>query len=361
MANRTVGGVINRPMLQPLTKGLQIFVNLRYWNNVGLVSAVMSSNGVVVGKMESTVGNGKSAAMALEPHTSVPGPPGGYAKNSSNTRPVPPTDGGTIAAAFIPAAAVGDTPTTFTGGAVDDHDILTGKAVNVSETPPPAQNFQFGDYTFTLKATDPETGAVQTGYQFQVPIILQISYDVAGLIAGTDTGTLSAFEPSLNIYDTTSHKWIPAKQTCPPPIQWDLIDHEHHMYEVAVCHLTQFAIFYQLRPVINLEEDFGFPILANASRALANILPHYHNWIIHRVNLARDAATGALVSQIVSLDARKSYDSDGYVAALNWFPTLVQTTNSLRRVATSVTWSSSLRLGLDRARSRASWHHLWLT
>ena len=49
------------------------------------------------------------------------------------------------------------------GGIVNDADIKAGRAVNVSAVPPPAQNFKFGNYSFTLKATDPATGGLQEG------------------------------------------------------------------------------------------------------------------------------------------------------------------------------------------------------
>ena len=54
-------------------------------------------------------------------------------------------------------------------------------------------------------------------------------YDVAGLISGKSSGLLSEWTPALNVYDTETHLWIPAKETCPPAQRYDKIDHEHHM------------------------------------------------------------------------------------------------------------------------------------
>ena len=68
-------------------------------------------------------------------------------------------------------------------------------------------------------------------------------------LADADNTEQSSFAPSLQLFDKSTQSWIPARESCPPETRWDEVDYDTRVYRVAVCHLTQFALFYQLRPV----------------------------------------------------------------------------------------------------------------
>ena len=125
---------------------------------------------------------------------------------------------------------------------------------------------------FTLKAKAAGSDTVEEGYKFDKPIVVSMlckcvntqcrvtslcgayTLSVPGgplLCGSTDSvksildgkSAATDWEPSLNIYDVTSGKWIPAKETCPPELQWDEIVHEERRYSVNVCHLTQVRVW----------------------------------------------------------------------------------------------------------------------
>ena len=140
--NATLNGVINRPFRRAPQEGDTVYANIRAINLVGLSSPLMSSNGVTIGKSEVTLNKESKSTISLD--TQYAQPKGNSSVNGAITEEPPKT----LAAVDFPAGAVSGEETTFTGGAVTPEDVASGNAINASETPPPAQNLKFGDYSY---------------------------------------------------------------------------------------------------------------------------------------------------------------------------------------------------------------------
>ena len=316
--NATLNGVVNRPFDREPRDGDVMFANIRAVNLVGLSSPLMSSNGIAIGKAEVNLDEGESSTISLDTQYAKPSGAGdGNETDAGEEEEEPPK---TLASVDFPAGAVGEAA-TFTGGAVTPQDIENGLAVNASETPPPAQNLKFGDYSFTLKAKKPG-GGVQEGYQFEKPIIISMLYSVQKILDGESAPT--DWEPSLTIYDVKTKEWIPAKLTCPPEKQWDEIIHAERRYSVAVCHLTQFALFFQKRPTAVLQEyaPDSMRVWTNFSTELARMVTvdavaSAGVEVVH-IPLTRHPVTGALSGISVHFDGSESFDIDGTVTDRLW-------------------------------------------
>ena len=340
-ANATIAGVMNRPFDREPEEGETLYANVRAINRVGLSSAVLSSDGVVLGKAEVTLDNTASSTIALD--TQLMEPDDGTDDGDGDGAPAKEPEK-TLAAVNFPAGAVGDgEDTTFVGGAVSEADIAAGLAVNASETDPPAQNLKFGDYSFTLKAKSKD-GGFDEGYGFEKPIIISMLYSVTSVLDGKSAP--EDWQPDLKLYDVATKAWISAKDSCPPDKRWDEIDHEARVYRVAICHLTQFGLFFQQRPVATLAPPAGSltgPILSNTSAALQRLGGDHASLKagvpVYIVRLARDAVTGVLQPQSLSLDASASYDPDGTVALYNWTATVFNA--SIRYAQTDITAEQS--------------------
>ena len=322
--NATLNGVVNRPFRKELKEGMTLYVNVRAVNEVGLSSPLLSSDGVAIGKSEVEVDNTVGSTMSLDTQYAAPSTPNA---TDDGTEGVDPNSGEeppqTLAAVSFPPGAV-DSSTSFVGGAVTPEDIAKGDAVNASETPPPAQNLKFGDYSFTLKAKDPDTGGVQEGFVFEKPIRISMLYSVSAILDGESAPT--DWEPSLQIYDVATTEWIPAKLTCPEELQWDEVVHATRTYSVDICHLTTLALFYQLRPIAVVDKVFtpmeaASVVWTNSSATLQRLTAgdlSEHVPIV-LVQLQRNAATGALTTPAqLTLDASRSYDPDGTVEHVLW-------------------------------------------
>ena len=313
-----LNGVVGRPFDSEVTDGQLLYVNVRAVNEVGLSSDIMSSDGVRIGTAELDVSPATGGTMALNAQQAVESTedePDNGVPTELNEEPKQ-----TVAMVDFPPGAVGGDQ-QFTGGAIDPQDIANGDAVNATETPPPAQNFKFGDHSFTLKAQD-KSGQVQEGYVFEKPIVISMIYSVGDALKGE--AAPAEWEPKLTIYDKATGGWINARDTCPLEKQWEETIHSLRQYSVRVCHLTQFALFYQLRPVAVLAPiDSALKMYTvNTSAALTRLTdidPNVEGGVgAIFMPLTRDPATGVLSGGVVNLDASDSYDPDGTIASFQW-------------------------------------------
>ena len=312
--NATLNGVVNRPFLVELKKGMTLYASVRAINFVGLSSPLLSSDGIQVGKSEVAADAESGSTISLDTQYAEPdGADANATDSDDNDGEADPPQ--TLAAVAIPPGAVSE-HTNFIGGAVTPEDIESGDAVNASAVKPPAQNLKFGDYSFTLKAKDPETGQVDEGFAFEKPIRISMMYGIDKILEGEAAPT--DWEPSLQIFDVDTGDWIPAKLTCPAELQWDEIDHQRRTYSVDICHLTTFALFFQRRPVVILEElpdDLVEWVWTNHSDALQRITAGHaaaDGVQVALVRLSRNATTGDVYGPTVPLDASRSYDLHGY-------------------------------------------------
>jgi hypothetical protein len=100
-------------------------------------------------------------------------------------------------------------------------------------TNPPA-GFTFGGQSFTLDAAKGDT--VLAGYIFQKPITMTIDYDETAL------GDLPEANLLFFFFDEENARWVDAATTCLPPSVYLRVPEENR-FAVAVCHLTEFAVF----------------------------------------------------------------------------------------------------------------------
>ena len=206
---------------------------------------------------------------------------------------------------------------------------------------------------------------MQEGYQFDKPIIISMLYSVKAILDGTAAPT--DWEPMLTIYDVDTKTWIPAKNTCPPETRWDEINHAERRYSVAVCHLTQFAVFYQKRvrvvcaaaAIVYIVVDGvvyacvvrAQPVIVHGHYAVGNERVWTNSSAVLQrlvagdadasagvetvlVQLVRDAATGTLAAVDFGFDASDSYDPDGTVDVWTWTTVGVSGANTTAAFAT---------------------------
>lgn len=304
IGNATLMGVINDFPTEngELPKDTQLFVSVRASNWIGLWSQWAYSDGVMIGKAQAAVSATEETVMALD---TMAAPVRGDGDNETDSSGPPPT---TVAAAEFPPGAA-PPGQSFVGGALSEEDLATGEAVDPDAVPAPAQNFRFGDYSFTLKATDDE-GNVDEGFVFEEPIILSMLYNVEGLLSGDEDP--DEFVPKLTIWDSQVQDWVNARDTCEEP--WDEVNRPEHRYSVAVCHLTQFALFYQMRPHAFLASSEPAAVWANRTAAFGTYAPEVWlsgDFLIH-APLFRDTHTGEILPSLpISFSGEGSYDPDG--------------------------------------------------
>ena len=74
------------------------------------------------------------------------------------------------------------------------------------------QQFKLGNYSFQIKALDPETNTVQEGYRFKKPISISMFYDVDNLVKANKKVVSSEVEeedidPVLYLWDPKNESW----------------------------------------------------------------------------------------------------------------------------------------------------------
>eukprot|EP01029_Cantina_marsupialis_P021981 TRINITY_DN533_c0_g1_i11.p1 TRINITY_DN533_c0_g1~~TRINITY_DN533_c0_g1_i11.p1 ORF type:complete len:1616 (+),score=685.93 TRINITY_DN533_c0_g1_i11:580-4848(+) len=263
--------------LEDVIEGETFKICGRATNVIGLRSEPMCSDGVLIGVAEAVVSKDKPTAVSFD-----------------SVDPNNAEGEATLGTVEIPAGAVeGETKFMATSKPIAGQD----GNVDPNETAPPASNMKFGDYTFTMVAAD-DDGNPQHGYVFQKPIILTMQFK-ADQIFG-DEGNADAMIPQLNLYDVETDSWINAKDSCDEP--WEEVNWSTKIYSVAVCHLTQFGMFYQEKPTALLTQEteptkFEKSIVTNATVVVAN---------------------NPGLSASASFSGSTSTDSDGTIKAYAW-------------------------------------------
>ena len=173
------------------------------------------------------------------------------------------------------------------------------------------------------------------GYVFSQPVLLVLHYDASSVAARDDVELADgvdprdAFMPTLELYDTASGRWRDVREFCPPEHRDVLIDYASRTATFKVCHLTQFGLFFQQRPVASIAYAGPHHVLVPplASPAfVANIdasaLPLVASTgaSVHVITLDADELPGT----VVVLDATASHDPDGHIVRSTWtlFPVL---------------------------------------
>ena len=312
-----------------LAKGSVYYAAVRALNNAGLWGNIEVSDGTAAGKNEIKPDPAKPAAVGFNSVSSRDN----YT-SPEERRVAERTTVGTLA---MPAGALGDRNTTAGGsssgdgsgsasmplassivaGVVDEDDIAgegsVPGAVNASVVPPPAKNLRFGDYSFAIKAKD-DSGDVIPGFRFAKPVIVSMLFSIPARLPSD-----VKFAPQLNLFNIERGAWEPAVMSCPPDQRFESIDYERQSYSCAICHLTQFGVFYQQLPVALLRAPMGGVLLANVSSMER----------VSDVDALFYASTGSASLPVVMwslinggslpvLDASDSYDPDGFVRSITW-------------------------------------------
>lgn len=115
--------------------------------------------------------------------------------------------------------------------AVTETVALVLQIVTPQSTP---TGFTFGGQGFTLDVA--LNSAIQAEYHFQHPITVTLDYNEDKL------GNIAEESLLLFFFDEAQQAWIDAAKTCTPPSQYDR-QLDVNRVQVAICHLTEFAIF----------------------------------------------------------------------------------------------------------------------
>lgn len=172
-----------------------------------------------------------------------------------------------LGALFAPAGAVADNDTMLIAGVLSDDEINSGKesGTDRDDIADPAKavendelggknNFRYGNYSFSIRAyeRDEATGERKPveNFTFAKPIRISVYYDVEKLLGGRNSQADDEFaakaQPVLTFYSTLKKRWMAAADSCDPPNV--VIDEARSQMHVDVCHLTQFAVFFQAKP-----------------------------------------------------------------------------------------------------------------
>lgn len=203
--------------------------------------------------------------------------------------------------------------------------------VDVEETAP-LSNFKWGNYTFSIVA-ESTNGTIIDGFVFAKPVCLILHYDVTreqsdewlaesgggGSGSGSGEAPEDPFMPRLQLFDKTSNEWRDVSEFCPPEDRLEEWDYATSTYKVNVCHLTQFGLFFQQRPVIVLEVDTPpavevSPLFSQAWLTTAH--PDLHGLVTsEEVKVITTDNAGAVE---VTLDASGTFDPDGAIESFVW-------------------------------------------
>lgn len=319
----------------PLPKGRVFYQLLQAVNGAGLASPIKSTNGITVGKSEVVPTPGKSTSVGFDTVASTDGYTSPQAQRESTKA--------TVGSLTLPDGAMPaeSGAATLRAGSLSDDEMQSDPGlVHPAQTAPPSRNFAFGNYSFTIKAVD-SNGTTQEGYKFAKPVVITLYFDVGGLAdrkAGQSSGGgASDWSPQLNFWDTGTQQWINARDTCDESQRFEKTDFDLRIYSVAICHLTQFALFYQQRPVALIAPPAS-PALALASNDTATLalMPAYAASLLtanasqvpflYTLGSTSAGVTSALFSAGAAdasqpgmlLDATPSFDPDGVQVYGSW-------------------------------------------
>lgn len=190
------------------TAGLSDTLDLA-WSAAGTYTVTVAADNRVAEPIPAS----RSITIVAGAMTTVPG-------GSSGTLVYTPTTSGPTTVS-IPAGAVTDTTTL----------VL---AEQTAVTPGPG--FAFAGHAFTLDAY--QAGDVIDGFTFAQPVTVSVGYSDADL-NGLD-------EQSLRLTTWNGSAWVDAATTCSPASTY-LRDTVNNRLSVAICHLSDYALFGQHR------------------------------------------------------------------------------------------------------------------
>ena len=153
--------------------------------------------------------------------------------------------------------------------------------------------------------------------------IITMAFNVQKL-ADADNTEQSSFAPSLQLFDKSTQSWIPARESCPPETRWDEVDYDTRVYRVAVCHLTQFGLYFQYAPVAVVSIDEGDTFASYATATSQAILLHAGNVSLSAptakvMTFPHDvAAAGNTYHSVLDFDQAGSHDPDGFIVESEW-------------------------------------------
>lgn len=309
----TVGGNTSFAALfgATLRNGTTYYVCLRARNMAGLMSDVLCSDGIKVGKAEVAVNPASTAQVTFD--TASVGDETNDRDESDVNDPDAPEEAPkeTVGMMSVPAGSV-DSEVVLTAGVVKPEEGDGVDASLLNDTQKPANNFKFGGYSFSIDAASPD-GSPLPGFKFAKPIVISMWYDVQALADGEQSDF--DFEPSLQLYDTVADKWIDASETCDPPFKE--VNHVTRRFTVHICHLTQFGLFATERPTAVARTPN-----ASLSSPAAVLPPAYKdapaNAVSQMVVVPYDAVAIAATPISIVLDASSSFDPDGNVTSYYW-------------------------------------------
>merc|ERR1719163_954409 len=303
--------VHRRPFDAEPVPGTTYYVTAFATNNAGLVSSPYSSNGVVIGRAETVINGSTSYEMAFDTQPFVNSTED-VARNVSNT----------LGSIVFPEGAVTSEVKVHAGSQAF---IETPEGVVDVESTAPDSNFKWGNYTFSIVAEGTDGGLIP-GFHFAKPIVVVLHYDVSVLLSQSQAGSVpsddpeNAFMPRLQLYDIPSSQWLDAVDSCPPADRMEHFDYGTRTYTVHVCHLTQFALFLQQRPVLVLEVNtppISVVVPAATSEAwmltaAPGLAAKVGSEVVHVVTTTTPA------TEVIVLDATASHDPDGAINNVTW-------------------------------------------
>eukprot|EP00937_MAST-01D_sp_MAST-1D-sp2_P004381 g4381.t1 len=290
-----------------------LYVTARATNAAGRRSLEMTSDGIRIGKGEVMLEPEEETVVMFDTvkvgAASDKAEVGVNTSRTTNRATEVPEDikaGRPVLGALVsPPGAVGNA-TRLVAGALSDEELTSGKQQDpggngealadpadsttaAGEARAPPRNFRYGNYSFAIRAYD-ENKQPRRSFRFAKPVVMSIFFDVKRLLAkseGLSDDGRKLQTPSLMLFSEVHNKWMQARDTCDPPT-WT-VNYNTSMYTVHVCHLTQFALFFQSKPVASI---------AGCARRnkLVYLPPGKH----------------------LQLDASGSYDVDGRIEQYNW-------------------------------------------
>ncbi|XP_028399178.1 uncharacterized protein LOC114522645 isoform X2 [Dendronephthya gigantea] len=223
-----------------LVKGRKYFVTVKAINGAGLESEAVSSNGIVVGKTEFVFSKNDSGSFFFDTMN----------VNANETQEKDSEVGNTFGTLDVPSGAVED-EVKFQVYSLGKEELKNGTDDNTTVVDPavmkPPKHFKLGNYSFQIKAYEPENNTLEEEYRFKKPITISLFYDVDQMLKQNKKTVSSEvnnndIDPVLLLWHTKNQTWFDAAKTCPEP--WTFVDHAAKLLKVHVCHLTQFALFW---------------------------------------------------------------------------------------------------------------------
>jgi len=338
----------------------------------GLVSEPFTSNGVIIGRAETVLNATTDFEMAFD---TIP-----FEVNATLNNITSAT---TLGSVLFPAGAVNETVKLHAGSQSFVEDGRN-ETVNPEETAP-AGNFKWGNYTFSIVAEASDgTPLEKFTFEQPIIVVLHYNVeDMLSAIDAADlpdnVSPQDAFMPNLRLYDVETGTWQLARDSCPQAQQLETFDYFTRTYtvcmrggvvvvvvelsvascplvpcplsccvlrvhcsfrvvcclvgclifvlfcffvlQVHVCHLTQFGLFYQQLPVLDLAYHGPAALTVDTATSEAWMLTAHPD-----LDMASTGQSDSVVRVIttsdpsvdLSLDASASYDPDGTLADVEW-------------------------------------------